>query len=276
MKRKALSLLAGLTATPAMAATVVTFDSVTDTTYQAHDLAAAPVAGGPTGSFGRITPASNSAQGRISVARADVGNAYNRIDGHFDFRAIPNSSTNQADGFSFAILNTANYGTGTANFSTVLQEAERARYTDSIGFGINIHDAGASEPSNNTFYLSYNTIQTQIDVNTVTNGFDMSTNEFHRADFTIDFVGGNARVDLTLTQDINGVASNVALILDDYVISGVTPYEYRVGAFGRTGGQNADQQIDNIFVQSSIPEPSSALICGLVGIAVTLRRRKRT
>ncbi|MEZ5304482.1 MAG: PEP-CTERM sorting domain-containing protein [Verrucomicrobiales bacterium] len=52
----------------------------------------------------------------------------------------------------------------------------------------------------------------------------------------------------------------------------VNPYEFRVGFGGRTGGENALQQIDNVIV--NIPEPGRAalVMMGLLGIA--LRRRK--
>ena len=257
--------------------TVQDFDNA-GTNYGTFGNASAPVAGGPTGNFGRLTPALNSQFGRIAFDQAETQTASSPlttgISGHFDFRAIPTAEgSNQADGFSLYLIPTSGgSGQGTTGDFTIQDTAEHGRINGGLGFGFNDHQGGG-DLSNNSIYLDFNN---NAFVQQVNAPFDFSTSDFHRALFNIDYVTGGANVSLSLIQDINGAANGPQAVFSGVFIPGLNPYDYRVGFAGRTGGQNADHQIDNILVETVfLPEPTTAVL-GLLSVAGLALRRRRT
>jgi len=269
--------LAAILLTPvARAATVQDFDNP-GTPYTAVGTATV-VGGGPTGSFLRLTPSVDNQNGRVAFDLGDAGAPAVGIEGQFDFRAIPGADSGgdgQADGIGFMVLPTSIHGT-TGDYA-VIGNPELARAAGAFGISLNIHQAGDPEPeiSNNSIILSFN----GATVAEVAAPFDISTDQFHRANFSIDFQqGGGANVSVSLIQDSLGIPQTEQAVYTDFNIPGFDPFEYRIGVQARTGGQNADQQIDNINVVTSVPEPSSFVLAGLgllgvVGIWRKTRRR---
>mgnify|MGYP002623611965 CR=1 FL=1 len=236
----------------------------------------ATTAGAVTGDAGQLTAKVNNQNGRIGFDQSLSSTNFNLITGSFDFRADPTTNnSNQADGFSLLFLNTANHGTS-GDFSTT-SAAEIGQATGSLGIGFNIHQGG-SDLSNNSIYV--NNDQAPASATQVNAPFDMSTPEFHRALFSVEFLeSGDALVDLSLIEDINGTAGAPQVVYNDLLVSGLSPYDFRVGFAGRTGGQNALQQIDNINIAAvQTPEPGSIAMWSILGLAgfagIYWRKRK--
>lgn len=240
-------------------------------------------ASNPAG-LGQITPATNNQNGRIGFDQTLAGTGYQRIAGSFDFRAQPGGVSNQADGFSLVFLSTSVFNTtSTTDFGT-LGAAEFGETNSGFGIGFNNHCCGTSaggtlDTNNNSVYLSLasgTSVTQQLQTEAP---FDFSTSEFNRASFIIQFVPGGADVSLSLIEDINGISGGPeapASIYSNQFVPGLNPFDTRLGFVGRTGGQNALQQVDNVNVFFMIPEPSKAML-GLIGLAGTLlvRRRQR-
>lgn len=282
-KSMLLRVIAAVSATLLSAATFAQTTFVVGSTQQDFDnpgtnfgtFGSATTAGAVTGNAGQITAKVNNQNGRIGFDQSLSSTNFNLITGSFDFRADPNSPTNQADGFSLLLLNTANHGTS-GDFSTT-GAAEFGQATGSLGIGFNIHQGG-SDLSNNSIYV--NNDQAPATAPEVNAPFDMSTPEFHRALFSVEFLeSGDALVDLSLIQDINGAAGAPQVVYNDLLVSGLSAYDFRIGFAGRTGGQNALQQIDNINIDAvQTPEPGSIAMWSILGLAgfagIYWRRRK--
>ena len=230
------------------------FDSA-GTVFGQYGSAAAPVPA-VTGNAGQLTPASNSQFGRIAFEQVVPGDEYDIVRGQFDFRAQPGGVNNQADGLSIVLLDTASSGGTTAADFSMLSgtPAEHGRVPNGLGIGINIHQGG-SDISNNSIYFSSEVggISQSLQAG---GPFDLSTTQFHRLQFELAFQpGGGALANLTLIEDINGTpGAPIPLVIGQF-IPGITPYDARVGFAGRTGGQNALQQIDNIQIDFIDADP---------------------
>jgi len=225
----------------------------------------------------RLTPPTGSQVGRLGFALADVGENWTSIAGQFDFLATPASSSNQADGLGMLLIPTTGPdGQGTSGDFSIVGNAEFAQVNGGFGIGLNIHQGGA-DISNNSVYLSID----GATIAQVNAPFDMSTSEVHRALFSIDFLaGGGANVSLSLIQDIYGLATGPSApqaVYTDYNIPALNPYEFRAGFAARTGGQVADQRVDNIRINAIVPEPATVLVWSLLaglGVGLGWRRRK--
>ena len=224
----------------------------------------ASTAAAVTGNAGQLTPLSNNQTGRIGFDQSLSGTDFDLISGSFDFRAQPNTEgSNQADGFSLLFLPTADHGTS-GDFG-MNGAAEFGRADNAVGIGFNIHNGGP-DISNNSIYVNLD--EDPATATQVAAPFDISTSEFHRANFTLEFLeSGDALLDLVLTEDINGTPGPPQSVFDDLLLPGITPFDFRIGFGGRTGGQNALQQIDNINITASlVPEPGSIAIWSLLGL----------
>lgn len=88
---------------------------------------------------------------------------------------------------------------------------------------------------------------------TVDPGFDFSNGQFHRANITWEYVKGGSQVTLTVTPDIFGAPGAPVTVFNNAFIAGLYPYESRISFNARTGGETADQDIDNVSVNYSLP-----------------------
>jgi hypothetical protein len=203
-------------------------------------------------------------RGGVGLDRTHVG-AFTMLDIQFDFRMGP---ANGADGLGFAVLNTANYGTtGSVNFS------EEPNLTGSFGVGLDIHDNGANDASEDSVSLHWNgALLTDVDVAA---GIDLENNVWNRADIQVRSAVGGSNVWVTLTPDIYGVPGSPVAAFSGHFIEDLYPYEGRLAFAARTGGLNANHDIDNIRA-AFVPEPASMLVWGLgmLGLLVCLRRRR--
>ncbi|HEY5913173.1 MAG TPA: CotH kinase family protein, partial [Verrucomicrobiae bacterium] len=209
---------------------------------------------GSTGDFLRLVPATGSQSGRIAFDRTASG-AFNTVIATFDFRITPPSEQNQADGFAFALLSTATYGTTGVGPSF----AEEPNISKSIGVGFDDYDNASTpaEPNNNHISLHWNGALVGYPV---TPSFDMSNGKFHRAQIIVSFSGNNAYVTVRLTPDINGTPGPTETVLQNALIAGAAAYESRAAFAARTGGAWASHDLDNVNVQY---RSNAALASGL-------------
>ncbi|HVV72280.1 MAG TPA: CotH kinase family protein [Verrucomicrobiae bacterium] len=202
-----------------------------------------PPDAGSSGSYVRLVPSSGNQLGVIAFDRTAT-NAYRSIVATFDFRITPPSGSSPADGFGFALLNTAAYGANGAGpfFS------EEPNLTSSLGVGFDVY-ANAStpqEPNNNHISLHWNGAQVG---NAASPSFLMANGKFHRAQIIIWFWGGNAYTTVRLTPDINGTPGPTETVFQEALIPSGGPYQSRVAFGARTGGLWATHDLDNIHVQ---------------------------
>jgi len=217
-----------------------------------------PADAGSTGSYLRLVPAAGSEGGAIAFDRTATG-SYNSIVATFDFRITPPSDANQADGLSFALLNTAAYGTSGAG--PVF--GENPNLNNSLGISIDDYNNGPTpaEPNNNHISLHWNGAQVG---NAFIPSFDMSNGRFHRAQILVRFADNNAYLTVRLTPDVNGTPGPTETVVANALISGVAPYESRVALSARTGGAWAAHDVDNISVAFSANATAAAGLSLLV------------
>lgn len=260
------------TASLCSAATVASFDGGLDTPWVGNQFGAAPgpIIGsgvGPDGSDSLqvTTDGVNGQNNTVGFNRADVGAPTGSFPFSFQFRLGP--ALDSADGFSVALLPTGTYGnSGIAPF---LSEDPAAAGVLAFGFDTWGNDAPTNDfgfnPGDRSNYndisLYWNGASVAANFDPRAQGLTIDDNLWHTAFGSIDMV--NARVSLTV--DTLNIFNNVA-------VPGLTPYEYRLGIGGRTGGQDENAWFDNIAV--GIPEPTVTGIAAL-GMCFLARRRRK-
>ncbi len=229
------------------APTLQNFDNQGTTYSLTYNGATAPAVlaadSGSTGNFLRLVPADGSELGMIAFNRTATG-AFNSIVATFDFRITPPAGAMPADGFGFALLSTTAYGTNAAGPAF----GEEPNLTGSIGVGFDVYNNASTpqEPNDNHLSLHWNGAQVG---NAVTPSFRMANGRFHRAQIIVWFSGNNAYVTVRLTPDINGTPGPTETVLQNALLSSVSPYQSRVAFGARTGGLWASHDLDNINVQ---------------------------
>jgi hypothetical protein len=159
------------------------------------------------------------------------------VNASFDFEIIP-SAAGRGNGFSFALLNTANYGT-TGGASSPLPE--KALYNGSLGIGFDTN-MGTSDPSNNFVTISLNAAPiTEIPINPAV--LDLASGTIITAQIGVNFT--NSTVSLMLTPS-GGQAVNV---VTNFLVAGLAPYQSRVAFNGVAVASQVTTALDNVNVQ---------------------------
>lgn len=165
-----------------------------------------------------------------------------------DLRAAPSSG--QADGIGLILLRTADYGSsGVGGLPAFTEEPNiTSAAGPNFGVGFDVYP-NAGDPNNNHVSLHYGSTLTQNNV-----PFDFSTTRFHHAQVRIAFRVPLTGADVTVVMQENSlgmdavVSGSPVTVIDNYYVAGLTPYDYRIAFSGRTGGQTATQELDNIYV----------------------------
>jgi hypothetical protein len=203
--------------------------------------------GGPTGTGKMLRLAYATAplptHNSIAFDRTSPG-AFDQIVADFDFRLSPGNG--RADGFGFAFLRTANYGTtGAVAPQAPLFAAEEPNFTGSIGIGFDIYRSSPPlEVSNNHLSVHFNGALVQaFDVKPAMD-LDLAVGEWIHARIILRPGGGYSDVTVVLTQ-----CGRAPLpVVNQFRVTGFTPYEGRVHIAARSGGESANQDIDNVRV----------------------------
>jgi hypothetical protein len=206
--------------------------------------------GGPTGSgnFLRLATTYIVTNNSITFERTDSG-IFSTIVAEFDFRMTP--GTGQADGFGFALLNTAFYNRSGTVCSTPFTP-EEPNFTGSLGVGFDIYkNPEPGDINNNHLSIHFNAIAlTQVDVTPVTN---LASGEWIHAEIVMRPGGGASQVSVILMPP----GRQPVIVIDSFFVPGFDPYEGRVFFGARSGGESADHDLDNINVQfSGSPAPA--------------------
>ncbi|MCX8155978.1 MAG: immunoglobulin domain-containing protein [Verrucomicrobiae bacterium] len=227
--------------------TVANFDA-SGTPYTLSGTAATASDGGPYGTFMRLTPAVNSLNNGIFFNRTAAG-TFTNITMTFDFRMTPGAG--RADGLGVAFLNTANWGTS-GNIAVFTEEPNLA---GSLAFGFDIYNNGnPPDPNNNHISIHWN--GALVSGGVATPNLNLASGQFHRAEITLRFSGGSVFITVRLTPNIYGTPGTPETLFNNFQISGVNPYEMRLGICGRTGGENAAHDIDNVNVEFGVVPPA--------------------
>jgi hypothetical protein len=218
--------------------------------------------GGPTGDFMRLATAVNNQRNTIAFDRV-LDRAVARYESTWDYRIAPGSAvggSGRADGLGLTLLDTGTHGTiggGPDYFG------ETPSVADSFGLALDIHQG--SEPNNNHTSLHWDSAQVGGSLNP-SPGVDLANQVFNRAVLEIEHVVGGANVSLSITPDIHGTPSASVTPYTDFFIPGMGRFESRLGFGARTGGQNAQFDLDNISsVQQGGIENGSLRLTDAVG-----------
>jgi hypothetical protein len=220
-----------------------------------------------TASLQITTSGVNGQANTAGFARADVG-APNSFPFTFQFKAGPVAAS--ADGFSVSFLPTtavASGGYGTSGTIPFLSEDPSAPNVLAFGFdtwGNGAPNDGPSGAGGDSDYNDISLFWNGALVSRADNralGLVLDDNQWHTASGTIDMLGAK----VSLKVDTINIFTNLA-------VPGLTPYEYRLGLGGRTGGENQNAWFDNINV--GVPEPASSGLAAL-GLCFLARRRRK-
>ena len=238
----ALALTLAATASPASAATIQGFDNP-GSAYVLTQHAAPPppavMAGGLTGSFLRIaTDAAIPQNNSISFARTDPG-AFCEIVAELDFRMIPVDG--RADGMGFALLNTARWGgSGAVAPQAPWFVAEEPDFAGSLGVGFDLHQSNdIGDLDGNHVSIHFDGVRLQ-DFNA--GAIDLGSGSFIHARIEIHTGDAIPNVDVFLTP----AGGSPVAVVTDFPIPGLKPYEGRAWFGGRSGGQSAHHDLDNV------------------------------
>ena len=220
--------------------------------------APAVIGGGPSGNFLRLLPGSVTGYNTVGITNASPGVIPASVTVDFDLRITRVS--NQGDGIGFAWLNSDVFG----NSGPAPQFGEEVNLAGSFGVGFDPVNNG--EVSDNHVSLHFNGSKlAEFDLNTLMpSGFRLDSGLFHHAQIVIEAVAGGSKVSVWLTP--NGGAA--VAVVQNYFVSGLSPYDGRMAFGARNGGWRADNDLDNISV-AVIPGSAEVLPALVLGDTVT-------
>lgn len=207
------------------------------------------LAGGPSGSFLRLVDATKqSAASQVGFDQTALGLA-STVVAEFDFRLDPGGVFGQADGLGIALLRTAYHGAAGSGpyFNEEPDLDAGGGLGPSFGLGLDIYNNGGIDQTNNNHgSLHYGSKLTQASPS-----FDLSTDQFHHAMVKIDYVPQGGEVTVAVTPNsLSGSPGATETLFDKVFVAGLTPYASRIAFTGRTGGETAHHDIDNVSVKT--------------------------
>ena len=212
--------------------TVDNFDgNGTPSTFDQFGAGDAPriLGGGPTGDFLRLINRQNSQNNSVSYDLTDPGQ-FSSVDASFHFSA--NNGNSAADGFSFTLAPTGEFGTmgtgvpwGTPGFA-VAEEPNRGGVF-AVGFDL---WQGINEISGH--WNGRNQVSVNPDPNATV---DLNSGVRHLADIEVQRVGNGSNVKVTITPDANAPLAITAVEpgaagMIDITFDSVDGYGYAVDA----------------------------------------------
>ena len=209
--------------------------------------APAVVAGGPTGNFLRLASATAQQNvNTIAFTKSDAG-TYKLITAEFDFRI-----TGQADGMSFALIDTFTWGQA-GPIAVPGQFYQEPNIVASLGVGFDVfYNVEDGDLNGNHVSIHFNGKKVQdFDAGAV----NLKSGQWIHAKIIVRPGGGNSDVSVVLTPNGGGPVT----VCTNFVVAALQPFESRVMFGARTGGLTADHDLDNVNVKFEQP------ILGTVG-----------
>src|SRR5262245_35946355 len=154
--------------------------------------------GGPSGSFLRLTAIGVGGTINTIACRRTLVGGFVSVTADWDFRISPGLDTLGADGFSFVLLSSADFGT-TGAAPSFFEEPD---LTNSFGAGFDTFDNGGNDVSDNHVDLHFNgSFVAGSGVDLSPTGFDLGDTgtAFTHAHLSIVPTVGGSNVSLSLT-----------------------------------------------------------------------------
>jgi hypothetical protein len=198
------------------------------------------------------TALASNQNNQISFSQSDAG-TFNVVDSVFTFRIIPGTGSlgGRGDGLSFALLNTANYGSsGAASQSPA---PPLALFNGSLGVGFDTFQ-GTGAPSDNFVVVSFNTTPVQVfPIPTTGPGsLDLASGTFITADVTANFV--TSTVTITLTPS----GGSALTVVNNLPVAGMAPYSSRLNFTGTAVDSLATMDLQSVTAQfEGLRQPGS-------------------
>ncbi|GAB4577547.1 MAG: hypothetical protein Fur0022_02780 [Anaerolineales bacterium] len=203
------------------------------------------LAGGPTGSglHARLAfQTSPQAQNSLAFDRTDAG-AYDLVIADFDFRMTVPMSDERGQGMSFALLNTAHYGTTGAVAPNLLgNTAEEPNFTGSLGIGFDLFEPSPVGNSNKISLHYNNQVVQEFDA---TKAMNLADGVWAHARVVMRLGGGYSDVSVILTP-CGGIPVTV---VNQFPVPGLVPYEGRGYFAARSQTQFTGHDLDNVHLQ---------------------------
>ena len=185
----------------------------------------------------------------VSFDFVDPG-IFDQVVVDFDFRMTPGSG--QADGIGFALLDVEvpTFASGGICPRGPLFAAEEPNYTQSLGFGFDIHQAPGEDLNQNHVSIHYDGVeQAEFDVTideTTNSSISLAGSEWIHATILVS-PRKRSGIDVTITLQPRG--QKPFLVVEKFPLRFVEPYKGRVHFAARSGGESATHDLDNVEVQ---------------------------
>jgi hypothetical protein len=224
-------------------ATIQNFNAPgTGTPYTTQQFGAAPgpavvATGVPGNSLMQLTNGTAPVPGQINQVAFDLSNpgTYNQVSATFDFQITPGPAGGRGNGLSFALLNTANYGT-TGPASSLL--AEKGFFNGSLGIGFDTFQA-AGDVSDNFVVISFGATRlNEVPIDPAL--LDLASGIVIAASISVDFTTSEVSVSLT---PAGGSVDNV---VTNFPVAGLAPYQSRLAFTASTVSSQATMNLDNV------------------------------
>lgn len=196
-------------------------------------------AGVPGNNVMELTDGTAPIPGQINQIAFDLSDpgTYNQVTASFDFEIAP-SAAGRGNGLSFALLNTANYGSTGAASSPL---AEKGFFNGSLGIGFDT-TKGSGDISDNFVVISFASARlTEIPIDPAT--LDLAGGIVITAAISVNFTSSSVSVVLT---PAGGQPLNV---VSNFVVAGLSPYQSRVALTASTVSSQATMALDNVNAQ---------------------------
>ncbi|MFP4056309.1 MAG: PA14 domain-containing protein [Candidatus Brocadiia bacterium] len=192
----------------------------------------------------------------VAFDRTETGTGFNKIKADFDVRAVRTASGGSfGDGFSFALLNTAHYGT-TGGAPTGDSDPERWQLPggQSISLSFDSYPGGYDGAKTVTVYYDGSHIggdtDSAVDYSHGNEGGAPEDLGFDHAQAIVEFVPVVNRADVSLYLGGDTTEGSGTLVMQRS-IPAVGPYENRAAFGARTGGATNWLDLDNVNVEYS-------------------------
>lgn len=192
-----------------------------------------------------VTPIGDYDNNTIAFPTAAPG-AFPVIVADFDFRLAPVQNRGRADGFGFALLNTASFPAGAVPPTAI---AEEPSFTGSIGLGFDLYkndgdigNANITPTFSDSVSLHYDgQVLGQFDLEKLT---DIGNGQWHHARVLVRQTSTGTFLSLSLTPP----CGDPFTVIDNQKIPGAAPFEARAWFGARSSGEAANQDLANVRV----------------------------